>query len=188
MYRTSSVMMVAMERPISWYCWAFPSGPRRMKRNLICDSRWFREWNSFLDYWIHIIWFNINLLLVYLQRAVATWWVWGLQWVRWAAQQGRGGQTPQWVSPGSPVLPLVHWRPLHPLESFSWSACPPGETKSKVISEYKINDVIPIVVNCLLKEKSLHNLNANRQTEMASVGIVHAALSPRVQPEKLVCI
>lgn len=32
--RTSSVIRVAMERPISWYCRPFPNGPSSRKRNL----------------------------------------------------------------------------------------------------------------------------------------------------------
>lgn len=34
---TSSVIRVAIDRPISWYCGPFPRGPSRMKRNL-CNT------------------------------------------------------------------------------------------------------------------------------------------------------
>jgi hypothetical protein len=31
---TSSVMMVAMDLPISWYCCPFPTGPSKINKNL----------------------------------------------------------------------------------------------------------------------------------------------------------
>lgn len=42
--RTSSVMMVAMDLPISWYCWPFPTGPNRINKNLATHTKGKSMW------------------------------------------------------------------------------------------------------------------------------------------------
>lgn len=49
---TSSVISVAIDLPISWYCWPFPSGPKRINKNLQKRQKQnilrMKSWNSLM--------------------------------------------------------------------------------------------------------------------------------------------
>lgn len=133
---TSSVMRVAMERPISWYWGPFPIGPSRMKRNLHNDKGLKSELGG-----TSLCKMNLNdwdILCVFFffctDHSALTWWWWEPLPGRWAAQRETDGWRPPQVSPETLAHPPGCWMPQPPVGFSSWSGDLSADTKTCFLS------------------------------------------------------
>lgn len=110
--RTSSVISVAMDLPISWYWGPLPRGPKRINKNLKATANIQCQIRYKMGFRGDEIWSN---------QPAETLWRWGLQPAHRVSLPGRGGQTPPLAYWETPALPPARCRPLLLSGSSSWN-------------------------------------------------------------------